>query len=205
MRSLVLLLAILFVPQAFATTPSTYGLKTGSKAPQIATVDVNGKSYDLHSELKKGPVVLIFYRGGWCPYCNLQLRNLEKGIAAEVKNIGASMVAISVDRIEEGLKTNEKEKLTSTIISDPDAKILDSYKVKFKVPEELVSKYKNEYKIDLEAASGRKHHFVAVPAVYVIDGKNDITYAFVDENYKVRAPEADIIKAVKSAKVNPGH
>lgn len=111
------------------------------------------------------------------------------------------MVAISVDIVEEGLKTSGKEQLTSTIISDPDAKILDAYKVKFQVPDELVAKYKNEYKIDLEAASGKKHHFIAVPAVYVVDEKAEITYAFVDENYKVRAPEADIIKAVKAAKV----
>lgn len=201
--AILLILSIFAQEHAMAGPSTTYGLQTGAAAPQIATKDIDGKSFDLHAEVKKGPVVLVFYRGGWCPYCNLQLRNLEKGISADLKKLGASMVAISVDTVEEGLKTDSKEKLSAVIISDPEAKILGDYKVKFTVPQELVTKYKNEYKIDIEASSGKKHHIIAVPAVYVVDSKGTITYSYVDENYKVRAPEADIVKAVSDLKAQP--
>lgn len=198
------LLAIMFLssPSIAADTNAPakeYGIKSGSVAPQIAVTDVDGKAFDLHAAAKKGPVVLVFYRGGWCPYCNLQLRNLQAKVSKEIEKVGGTIVAVSVDKVDEGLKTKGKEQLSATILSDPDAKILADYNVQFKVPDELVAKYKNEYKIDVEGSSGRKHHIIAVPAVFVLNKSAHVTYRFVEENYKIRAPEADILKAVQAA------
>lgn len=125
------------------------------------------------------------------------MRNLEEQVVPPLKKSKAQIVAISVDRVEEGLKTKDKQTLSMTLVSDPKAKILKKYNLINKVPEEMVAKFKNDYQIDLEASSGEKHHTIAVPGVFVINQKGVITYSFIDENYKIRAPEEEIIEAVK--------
>jgi peroxiredoxin len=146
-------------------------------------------------------VVVVFYRGGWCPFCNLQMRSLQTKVLPKLAPLHASIVAISVDLPTEGRKTQQKDNLAFRVVSDPKAKLLDAYKVKYAVPADLVAKYK-AHAIDLEAASGEKHHVIAVPAVYVIDAAGKIVYRYVDENYKVRAPEADIIAAAAKSTKN---
>lgn len=199
MRMILMLLSVVVMHGQLALAESTYGLGVGTTAPAIDTKDVDGKRVNLAESTKKGPVVLVFYRGGWCPYCNVQLRALQSKLVPQLAALQASLIAISVDRVDEELKTKKAEGLTFSIISDPKAKILADYRVKYVVPAELVAKYKNEYKIDLEAASGEKHHIIAVPAVYVVDHSGKIAFAHVDEDYKKRAAEEDILQAVKSA------
>jgi peroxiredoxin len=188
------LLLILFSTPVFS---ADYGLIKGAEAPQFSVNDIQGKKVDLAQQAAQGPVVIVFYRGGWCPYCNLQLRNLEAKVAPVLKKHKAKLIAISVDKVDEALKTANKEKLTFQVVSDPDAEILKAYNVRYKVPETLVKKYKDSYKIDLEASSGRKHHVIAVPAVYVVGPKRVIAFAYANEDYKVRAQEKDIIKALE--------
>lgn len=177
----------------------TYGLAAGTKAPDFDTKDLSGNGLKLGELQQKGPVVLVLYRGGWCPFCNIQLKSLEREVVPELAKATGTLVAISVDRPDNGTATQKENGLTFRIVSDPNAEILAKYKAKFVVPEELVKKYKDEYKIDVEGASGEKHHIIAVPSTYVIDAKGTIVYAHVDENYKVRAPNADVIAAVKKA------
>lgn len=200
MQNLFLSLSIAFfsLPAISASPHKDYGLSVGTNAPQIQTKDVDGTLFDLKKSLASGPVVLVFYRGGWCPYCNLQLRNLQKKVLPHIGN--AKLVAVSVDKVSEGVKTQKTESLGFSVLSDPDAKILELYRVKYKVPEDLVKKYKSSYDIDLEKSSGKTHHVIAVPAVYVIAQSGKIAFAYVNENYKERADEKDIIAAVKSAK-----
>ena len=107
------------------------------------------------------------------------------------------MVAISVDKIDEGVKTQKKNDLSMVIISDPSAEILKEYHLINQVPDDLFKKYKDKYDIDLEIYSGEKHHKIAVPGVFVVNSKGIITYSFVEEDYKKRAPEKDIIKAIQ--------
>lgn len=186
-------------PGSAESTRPQYGLTQGATAPNFLAKDIHGDDFDLSLAVKKGPVVLVFYRGGWCPYCNLQLQRLQGEVAAAARTHKGTLVAVSVDLPQEGLKSEDKHKLSFKVISDPDAKILNNYRVAYRVPEDLVAKYKNEYKIDLEKASGNTRHVIAVPAVYVIDGRSKIQYSFVDENYKVRAPSQEIVEAIKKA------
>lgn len=169
------------------------GIELGQKAPEILTKDVQGKKFELSSE--KNPVVLIFYRGGWCPYCNLQLRKLEANVVPKLKKYKAKLVAISVDKVSEAVKTLESQKLNMTVISDSDANIVKAYNLVNKVPQKMVNKYKNDYQIDLEASSGKKHHIIPIPAVYVIS-KGIVKFAYANEDYKVRAQEKDILAAL---------
>lgn len=176
-----------------------YGLTTGSVAPNIVLEDITGKKFSLNDTVKQGPVVLVFYRGGWCPYCNTQLRSINKNIGPLAKKNSAKIVAISVDLLKEGISTSKTNKLDMTILSDTRAEVLHTYNLAYKVPAELVRKYKNEYGIDLEKAPGQKHHVIAVPAVFVVSKKGHITYSYVNEDYKVRAPEAEIKSAIVKA------
>ncbi|CAA6812534.1 MAG: Peroxiredoxin [uncultured Campylobacterales bacterium] len=171
-----------------------------STAVQIDTKDIDGKEFNLYKSLDNAPVVLVFYRGGWCPYCNVQLRELQANVLPTVNKMGAKLVAISVDKPDEALKTKDQNTLGMILLSDSDAKILKDYKVDYKVPMELVNKYKNNYKIDIEKASGNKNHIIAIPAVYVIGQDKKIKFEYIDENYKVRAQTEDILKALKSLK-----
>ena len=177
---------------------SERGLEVGAKAPQINATDIEGNKFNLEESLSSGPVVLVFYRGGWCPYCSLQLRKLELEVLPKVKRAGGKLVAISVDKLDSALKLKKKDELSMTILSDPQAEILKAYDADFKVPDELVEKYIKKYKIDLEAHSGEKHHIIAVPAVYVVNKNNKVTFSYVNEDYKVRAQVEDIVKAIEA-------
>ncbi|MFH1537349.1 MAG: redoxin domain-containing protein, partial [bacterium] len=175
-----------------------YGLKTGIRAPGFKVKTCDDKTYGLKKELKKGPVVLVFYRGGWCPYCSTQLRDLQQNLK-EFKKRGATLAALSVDAVENAKETHEKEKLGFPLLSDPDAEVLEKYRLAFKLGNKSFKQYRSSG-IDIEKASGRKHHQIAVPAVFVIDTGGIIHWAYVNEDYKVRAKIEDILKALDALK-----
>ena len=172
--------------------------KKGDTAPNISTKDIDGKAFDLSKEVKAGPVVLVFYRGGWCPYCNLQLKQLQNKLIPNIKGFKAQVVAISADQQEEASKTRKNQKLDMTLISDSSAQIVKAYDIVNQVPAKLVKKYKDEYKIDLEKASGKKHHIIPIPAVFIVNKDMKLEFSYINEDYKVRAQIKDIIKALKS-------
>ena len=176
-----------------------YGLKVNTQAPHFETKDLNGKPIKTSDLIRKGPLVLVFYRGGWCPYCNRQLQSLNREVAPYLKKSNGKLLAISVDQAE---KARETDKFSDHIIvlSDPKAKILKLYNVSYKLPQETVNKMKSSYDIDIEAASGEKHHTIAIPAVFVIDKKGKIVFSYANEKYKIRAANQDILKSLKSLK-----
>lgn len=192
------ILAVLMLSSFGFAKSMDFGLKRDENAPMFEAKDIDGNEIRLKESLKSGPVVLVFYRGGWCPYCNLQLRGLQKEVLPSVLKKGGTLIAISVDTPKEGLKTKSKEELGLTIISDPEAKILSLYKVQFKMSDELVKTYKYSYSIDIEGASGKNHHIIAVPSVFVIKKDGKIGFAYVNEDYKVRAENKDIVHAIES-------
>lgn len=167
------------------------GLKKGSSVPQISFKDIEGISVNLLKS--KDPIVLVFFRGSWCPYCMKQLESIEKDLSDSVKT---NLVAISVDNLSVAKKMKDKYKLNFQIVSDPKAKILKAFNIANKLDDKLVKKYKSSYKIDVERASGETHHLVAHPAVFVV--KNGvISFVDVNVNYKVRTDNADILKALE--------
>ena len=175
-----------------------YGLKLNADAPLFEAVDVLGRKFSLGESLKKGPMVLVFYRGGWCPYCNTQLRSIQANLHPKLKKLGIELVAISVDKISNGLQSSKENQLGFTVVSDPEAKILKKYRLSHKLEPDLVQKYKDSYSIDIEGASGKKHHIIAIPGVFLISKQAKIVWRFVDSNYKVRAKNSDILKAAQS-------
>lgn len=188
-----LMLSLSIISPAFG---ATYGLSENDVAPNFQMKDNSGSTFHLNEETKSNPVVLVFYRGGWCPYCSLQLRNLQKNVLPGLNKLKVKLVAISVDKPDQALRLQKKDSLEFTIISDPKAKLLDLYRVKYLVPDNLIKKYKEKLDAHIKEDS---NGFIAVPAVFVIGQKNKIAYSYVNEDYKKRAPEKDILNAAQKA------
>jgi len=192
---LVFLMTILMPIMVFAE--EVPGLKAGIQAPDFEATTHKGEQVRLSDFYKNGPVVLVFYRGGWCMYCNRQLQELQSRFS-DFEAQGASIVAVSVDLQENASKSVEEKELGFTVISDPEASLLKLYDLIYKVPDELAKKYKEEYKIDLEAASGRSDHVIAIPATFIIDQSGEIVFAYANRDYKVRKSSDDLLDVLKT-------
>ncbi|MBP8114999.1 MAG: AhpC/TSA family protein [Chitinophagaceae bacterium] len=167
------------------------GLFIGSKAPDFKGKDQNDIDIKLKDLLKKGKVVLVFYRGQWCPYCNKQLSALQDSLQLIIDK-GATLLAVSPEKIEMIDKTVEKTKAEYSILHDKDLKIMKAYDVDFEVPENTVTRYRNAG-LDLEKLNGENGTNLPVPAVYIIDKESTITYRFFDKDYKKRPSVKEIL------------
>jgi peroxiredoxin len=169
------------------------GLFINSKAPEFTVKDQNGKQVNLKELRKKGPVVLVFYRGNWCPYCNKELKRLEDSLQL-IKDKGAELIAISPETQEGIGKTVEKTKAAYSIISDSGAKIMKAYDVAYRVDDKALARYKS-FDIDLSATNGQnpKNTSLPVPAVYIISKEGTIKYRYFNEDYKKRPSVKEIL------------
>ncbi len=178
------------IVQAHAQTYPT-GLNVNDKAPAFSAADQNNKKISLKNELKNGAVVLVFYRGQWCPYCNKELKQLEDSISF-IKAKGATVLAITPELPENITKTIGKTKASYPILYDEGLKIMNDYKVAFQVDDNTIAKYKS-YGIDFDKANGSNGSHLPVPAVYVVNKKGVIVYRFFDVDYKKRSSIKDIL------------
>ena len=137
-------------------------------------------------------MVLVFYRGHWCPYCNRQLKRLEDSLYL-IKEKGATLVAVTPEKPENISLTVEKTKAEYHILHDEGLKIMKAYEVDFEVQENTIKRYRNTG-IDLEKINGKDWKFLPVPAVYVIDKEANITYRFFESDYKKRPSVKEILK-----------
>ena len=167
------------------------GLNVNDNAPTFTATDQNGKTFDLQKQLQKTDVVLIFYRGQWCPYCNKELKNLEDSLSL-ITAKGATLVAITPEKPENISKTIEKTKAAYPILFDDGLKIMKHYDVAFAVDDNTIAKYKN-YGIDFTQANGDNGANLPVPAVYIINKEGKITYRYFDADYRHRASVAEIL------------
>lgn len=197
MKALLLSIILAVSGLGVAQAQEMPGLREGQSAPDFTAESYQGTTVRLSDYLKEGPVVLVFYRGAWCPYCNLHLQQFQSRIE-DFNRYGASIIAISVDKPAKGAETVAEGNLDFQVIADSQAEILEAYELIFRVPDELAEKYKNEYGIDLEAHSGRTDHVIAIPATYVVAPSGEIVYAFANEDYKVRAEPELIIGALEA-------
>ena len=172
------------------------GLFINSKAPDFKADDQYGMEIRLKDLLKDSLVVLVFYRGQWCPYCNKHLKKLEDSLSL-IKEKGARLIAVSPEKPENISKTIEKTKASYPVLYDKDMKIMKAYAVAFEVDERTVSRYKNA-DIDLAAANGQKDKvYLPVPALYIINKEGTISYRFFEPDYKKRASVKEILEQLK--------
>ncbi len=173
-------------------------LKPPAKAPAVVIQGMDSKPVHLDAILKGKKTAIVFYRGGWCPFCNRQLADLQTALP-DLNAAGYQLIAISPDLPAELMKSNEKYSLGYTLYSDSKAVAMEAFGVAFRVEPALVDKYKNSYHIDLEAASGETHHILPVPTVYLINQKGQITYIYSNPDYKVRLKGSELVAAAKAS------
>ncbi len=168
------------------------GLFLNSKAPDFKAKDQNGKDVRLKDLLKKGKVVLVFYRGEWCPYCNKNLKKLEDSLQLIVDK-GATLVAVSPEQPESIAKTVEKTSAKYSILHDENLKIMKAYEVEFEVPENTLKRYRNGG-IKIDEINGKNGNYLPIPATYIIDKEANITYRFFNQDYKKRPSVKEILE-----------
>ena len=178
----------IFVNSNAQTNP--IGLKVNDKSPEFSAKDQNGKTISLQNELKNGKVVLIFYRGQWCPYCNKELKGMQDSLSF-ITSKGAVVVAVTPELPENISKTIGKTNASYSILSDDGLKIMKAYDVAYAVDPALNEKYKG-YAIDLMKANGANGANLPIPAVYIIDTNGNIIYRYFDVDYRNRASVKEI-------------
>ena len=168
------------------------GLFIASKAPDFRAKDQHGTEIRLKDLLKKGKVILVFYRGEWCPYCNKELSRLQDSLQL-IKDKGATLVAVSPEKPENVLKTVEKTKAEYSILYDEGLKIMKAYDVEFEVPENTLTRYRNAG-LDIEKNNGANGKFLPVPAVFIIDKESTVIYRFFEPDYKKRPSVKELLE-----------
>ena len=170
----------------------------GSALPAATLRDLQGAPVELGAQLAGKPAVLVFYRGGWCPYCTLQLSQLRT-VIEPLKALGYQLIAVSPDSPASLAATLDKEPLPYTLLSDSALELIGALGIGFRVDAETIEQYKG-YGIDLEAASGKDHHVLPVPAVFVVDAAGIIQFHYVNPDYRVRVPGSLILEAARSTR-----
>ena len=191
MKKISLLAGILLSGLFLLAQEAPEGLFLNSKAPDFKAKDQNGKEIRLRDLLKKGKVVLVFYRGEWCPYCNKNLQKLEDSLQLIVDK-GATLVAVSPEKPESIAKTIEKTKAEYSILYDENLKIMKAYEVEFEIPENTLKRYRNAG-IKIDEINGKNGNYLPVPATYIIDKEATITYRFFNQDYKKRPSVKEIL------------
>ncbi len=177
---------------------TSYGQKeqssilAGQKAPMFTAMDQNGKTIISAEILEKEQLIVVFYRGQWCPLCNKHLSHLQDNVA-KFKKAGARLVAISPEIPVSVEKTIDKTKAEYSILHDVDYKIMKEYGVDFVLSPKMVEKYK-EYGIDLTVSNGNDDQTLPVPATYVIGKDGIVKYVQYDPDYKNRSNAEEILK-----------
>jgi len=179
------------------TVPAGMGLKVGSKAPSLTLDSVTGGQESLADLYAKGPTFVIFYRGGWCPFCNLQMHNLSLA-KADFDKIGVKLVAISVDLPTEEAKMQAKHGVPFPMLSDPKLKAHQVFHVVHVAPEPE-QKALAGFGIDLTAYSGESHKSFAVPSIFLVDKQGVIRFVHVDEDYKTRPTIKQMLAVAQKA------
>jgi peroxiredoxin len=189
--------------ELIASAQAQHALKAGDRMPEFTLRDSDGKAVSSRELLALGSLVISFYRGVWCPYCNLELQALQSALP-EIAARGASLVAISPQTAANSRKSQRDNKLGFPILSDAKSDVADAFGIRFALPDYLVDLYKS-FKNDLPAFNDDPSWVLPMPARYVIGTDGIIAYAEVNPDYTQRPdpsellPVLDRLKASKAA------
>ncbi len=182
--------------QLIASDIAKNALQTGDNAIDFTLPNAIGEQRNLSQLLEQGPVVLSFYRGGWCPYCNLQFKALND-ILPEIQQLGANLIGVSPETPDNSISTAEKHGLKFEVLSDVGNTIANKYGLVMTVIEKM-RPYYLQWGFDLPALNGDDSYQLPVPATYIIDRDKKITACYVNKNYTERMEPSDIITALKN-------
>lgn len=177
-----------------ATNMLEHAVKTGDQFPDFELPNAQGETVSLSEQLQKGKIVLIFYRGGWCPYCNLELKAFQE-VLPQIKEKGATLIAITPETPDNSLSTKEKNQLDFEVLTSENNELARSLNLVFKLPEALAELY-GKFGIDLLESQGNDANELPIAATYIIEQSGKISYHFLAEDYKLRADPELVLAAL---------
>ena len=189
-------LTLQLAAQPYRSARDASGLDVGVKAPEFSAIDQNGKIFKLSDQLRTGPVVVVFYRGFWCPVCNRHLSKLQDSLVF-IEAMGATVVAISPEKPEYLEKMANQTGAKFRLLYDDSYHISDAYDVTFRPGKGTLILYNVFAGADLKETHSDDSERLPIPATYIIDKNGIITWRQFDPNYKKRSSVKDILKALK--------
>jgi peroxiredoxin len=167
-------------------------LQLGAPVPHVYLTDVFGHTVGLKGLHAGKPTVIIFYRGGWCPYCNLELREWQR-LLPDLQSAGAQLLAISPQLPDNSLNTSQKNELAYPVLSDSSLAAAKAFGIAFEMPPELIELY-SKVGNDLPTLNGNGQWVLPIPATFVFDATGNLTFRHVESDYRQRAEPAQVIE-----------
>lgn len=192
-----LLLMMMGCAAAIAVSAKIEPLMIGQPIPSGPVMTVEAQPFNLQDAAKEQRLAIIYYRGGWCPYCTMQLKQLTM-IYDELNSMGYKILAISPDRPEKLRESLKKGPLSFTLLSDSSMKTAMAFGIAFKVDEPTL-KVLEGYDLDIEEASGQTHHLLPVPSVFLVGRDGIIDFVYANPDYTVRLDPKVLLAAARAA------
>lgn len=175
---------------------SKKSIKKGDTLTTANLSNIKNEKVNIEELLDNGPLVISFYRGGWCPYCNIELSALQEALP-QIKEHGANLVAITPETPDNSLTTSEKNEIAFDVLTDHDNTYAKELGLVFQMPENLKNIY-SSFGIDLEKHNGNSNFELPMPATLVVNSNKEVIYSFVNEDYTKRADINLILNALKT-------
>ena len=172
-------------------------IKIGEKSPNFELPDALGNPISLSNLLNEGPLVITFYRGSWCPYCNLQLRALQDKLT-DIQKLGATLVAISPEVPDSSMTKNEISEMEFIVLSDQDAKVASQYGVAWEIPEFLLEHMRIDRNLDLKKINNGNNNILPIPATFILGIDGIVKWNYINVDYRTRSEPDEIIEALKN-------
>lgn len=176
------------------TNADNIGLAVGTSIPAFTAKSHTGEVVNLEALLEDAPLLVVFYRGGWCPFCNVQIRQLSAAYP-EFKQRNVFPVLISVDDVDNAALANRTYDIPFAVLSDPQLSAHAAFNVIMQVDDETVKRYK-EYGLDLESWSGQEHHKIAVSSAFLVDKMGKVRWAHSSLDYRTRPSPAQLLNVI---------
>ena len=172
-------------------------LTAGEPIPDVSLRTADGQGFDFKAAVKEQSLIVIFYRGGWCPFCNRHLGQLQE-VQPKLKELGYRIIAISPDRPETLTESTVKGDLSYTLLSDSSMAAAKAFGIAFKVDDPMLKKL-DSYNIDIEEASGETHHLLPIPSVFIVGQDGIIDFSYANPDYKIRLSPEVLLAEAKDA------
>jgi peroxiredoxin len=185
-----------FVTKVRETGIEASGVVAGAQAPDFTVTDSQGQPVVLSELRKAGPVVLTFYRGGWCPYCNIALRHMAK-VVPELKELGATVVALAPEKPEAVAETAKKNEVPFAVAHDAGQAVAKAYGLVFDFTEGLKELYKG-FGLDVPAVNGSEEWQLPLAATFVIGKDGKVASAFRQVDYSKRKDPREVVEEVRA-------
>jgi peroxiredoxin len=171
-------------------------VKTGDRLESFTLTDATGRPVSLDQLVETGPAVIVFYRGGWCPYCNLALRTYQQELLPALDTFGAQMVAISPQSPDQSLSTAEKAGLTFTVLSDPGSRVARTVGIAFQQADDVLAAQR-QLGLDLTQVNAEGSTYLPRPTVLIVDDQRTVRFVDVQPDYTARTEVADLLAALR--------